>query len=693
MREGTQIRIKKLALAHRTGWEYMPGSEEAGSVLTDIFLEMMEENKKRYNRIWEKHRTEFLTAAPEGVRTVRKLKTGLAIKATGEGHGKWLDRDTEAYMVPEQGELLHFTADTPIQLTAARLQYAVYQKGLSAWLSYEKNSEEEVKELKLYQPAGMELAHPAFEWEFWNLCNGRAAFDFEVNLQAAGPPPGRWTVSDGRGSYPLKWRQSGQNSVLWGETTAFSENLEDTMYKLRLDVSPEEELTEEWLTLLCRGFSFREQAQEREPDLCVTDEGACGGQRLLPFGREPAIASCCYLACDRVLAVKDREITLQFTEGCEKEEKLPPSHPAEYTKLYKKYPWLQASESVQEWSVKEVVWEYFNGNLWRMLPGSGDWKTGCAPGETVRRVFRWKRPEDMQPCAVEGEEHFYIRLRLEKVNNAYAAYYRKEIPVLEKISFAIGERLVEPVSQKLPEAAEAGKTKMLLGFDREITPYNRWYTDGGSLCFFAEQIKGRKVLFEREAYWVEMEPAPPQSLTCFFSNYEEIRQRVSKEQQTEEEAQEISERMIPSGTPFSLITQSMGVLDAVSVYDADYDGAESLVPENGQWTGHYFTSFGRLVTSRDVELLLQEEYPFLQVTSCTFQEDEGELIIKLAQRETSEPEAAEKKLPEIRKYLESAIHHAGVLWLADCHVRCSLSKTQKKNGRGNEPNAKSIVTG
>jgi len=40
-------KVKKLALSYNTGWEYLPESEEAGSILTDIFLEMELENKRR----------------------------------------------------------------------------------------------------------------------------------------------------------------------------------------------------------------------------------------------------------------------------------------------------------------------------------------------------------------------------------------------------------------------------------------------------------------------------------------------------------------------------------------------------------------------------------------------------------------------------------------------------------------------
>ncbi len=47
MRTYWEERIKKLALAFNTGWEYRPGEEEAGSVIADSFLDMMDENWKR----------------------------------------------------------------------------------------------------------------------------------------------------------------------------------------------------------------------------------------------------------------------------------------------------------------------------------------------------------------------------------------------------------------------------------------------------------------------------------------------------------------------------------------------------------------------------------------------------------------------------------------------------------------------
>ena len=95
MRENWQVQVKKLALAYGTGWEYIPGSEEAGSVLTDIFLEMEERNRKRYEKIWQRQELAFLQAVPECGEKQGGLSGALLVRAAGGEHARWVEEGAE----------------------------------------------------------------------------------------------------------------------------------------------------------------------------------------------------------------------------------------------------------------------------------------------------------------------------------------------------------------------------------------------------------------------------------------------------------------------------------------------------------------------------------------------------------------------------------------------------------------------
>ena len=63
-------------------------------------------------------------------------------------------------------------------------------------------------------------------------------------------------------------------------------------------------------------------------------------------------------------------------------------------------------------------------------------------------------PEDISPCSIEGEEHIYLRLRVSRARGAYAAFYRKRIPVLRAVRFRGGERRYLPESRETADFDE-----------------------------------------------------------------------------------------------------------------------------------------------------------------------------------------------------------------------------------------------
>lgn len=672
-----EIRVKKLALTHQTGWEYMPGSPEAGSVLTDSFLDMMQENQKRYDEIWERHKQKFLSVMPPQEREARKLKTALSVRASGGSDGECLARGTECYMIPEQGSLLRFALQEDLRLTAARLRYAVYQKGLCAWLTYDGGTAKDSKDspILLSQAVGEELCHPVFRWYFPNLCNGKdgVAYVLEWGQGEDFPDlddhilPGVWQISGGADAYLLEWSQSEGQCRLSGSTPAFAGYLGDVRYEIRLDIPAGEEMDPVWLEILSREFSLREAGECREAQLCLTAVGACGGERLLPFTDAPEAGMCCYLACDGVLAGEGGEVSLRFTERCDIEERLPPETPKEYAKLYRKYPWLKPQEAVEEWSVRETCWEYFGGNFWKKLPENTAPAAGEEKSEAGERIYRWRLPQDMCPCSVEGEEHFYIRLRAVKADNAYAAYYRKKIPVWEGLRFASTEHCVLPTERIVPDRS-AGQTGNYLGFDHEVTSDNRWYTGSESWRFTPDQMIGRKVLFGREAYWVRLEAGDPMAFPVFYPNYVEILGLP------ETGEGDLGSRL-PAGTVFHVETPKTGILDAISVYDARYDGRGTALWEEEQWRESYPAVFGRVMSVMDLEILLQKSYPFVRIYDCQYKEEARELAVVLERQGDSEKEEGmavqlQTFLPEIGEWFEEMLRHMGPLYLDGCHVSC-----------------------
>lgn len=657
-RKEWQVRVKKLALSYETGWEYLPESREPGSVLTDIFLDMEQENLERIKKLWQKQKREFLTAAPETEDPPRSLETALWVKAGGECDGQWMAAGTRVYTVTDQGMLLEFRIVYPLRLTAARLRWIIRRRGLFAWLCYQEG---DIFPVSLSVCPGKVLEHPVFRWRFRGLCDGRGSFSFGVAFREGETSEtaltGSWTISDGRNLYPVIWQQSPGGGSLVGECPEFAGNLEGELYELKLEFNVEETLAGEWLKALAGGIILREEASDALPELCLTETGPGSADRVLPFGNAPEDASCFYLACDRAAAGAPEELTLQFEEKYEAEEKSPEPEPEEFRKLYGKYPWLRRKEQIQEWRAEETLWEYFDGRLWRALPGSGGWNTGCRPEDPGERRYCFSVPGDMSLCSVEGEEHIYLRLRVIRTAGAYAPYYRKQIPVLEKICFRTQERVYEPEEQDAPDLRGQGEDKLYLGFDREIQTDNCWYTGKGQLRFGPDQIKGFGERFGKMACWAEI-PAGEEDLAAFLPNYAAVLQDGEAEKAESGEAEsgtaepgkaktgeaksgEADPGQLPQKTTFYVDTGEMGVLDAVSVADARYDRAGAPVQDKAEAAEHYFSYFGRMLTITDLNLLLGERYPFLKAEGCSFYPDQNRLEIKLAVRSREEESAGD----------------------------------------------------
>lgn len=679
MEKGWQIRVKKLALAYETGWEYQPESEEPGSVLTDIFLEMEEKNRRQLKNIWEKHELAFLKVVPKREKEPRKLKAALSVKTPDAGDGKRLDAGARVYTMTEDGALLNFRTVASLQLTTARLRWVICRSGLCAWQCY---GEGDAFPILLEKAQERELAHPVFCWRFRGICDGHRAFSFvadfgeEADLSVV--PPGNWTVSDGRNAYPAEWTLAEGRRLLSGECPAFAQNLEGMRYELRMEIPAEEllkeprkeSLTEEWLRALTGSLVLKEKEETLKPERCLTENGSGSSRRTLPFGREPEPASCFYLACDRAAAGAQGELVLRFSESYETEERLPEPEPEEFEKQYKKYPWMRRAEKVQEWKAEETVWEYFDGSMWCILPGSENWRIGCQAENGRERSLRFAVPGDMQPCAVDGEEHLYLRLRIERVQGAYAVYYRKQIPVLENIRFCVGERSFRPEEADLPDVREAPDCSIYLGFDREVTCDNRWYTGGVGRSFTTEQIKGPGLRYGKKAYWVEL-PEDVEEIDAMLPNYVEICQ------ETAEDGESIKQR-IPEKTVYYVEADEMGSLDAVSISEAHYDESGAPVQSETDAALHYFQHFGRLLTPMDLKLLLKERYPFLKLGSCLYRQEDNELEVTLIQLD----EKGEVNLSEIRAWLRNALRQTGALWLQDAEVKCILQDKEQQRQQG-----------
>ncbi len=126
------------------------------------------------------------------------------------------------------------------------------------------------------------------------------------------------------------------------------------------------------------------------------------GKNMYLFGREPKVDCLLYLACDDLMATPGAEVAIDF-------------HMADATAI----PEASPSEELL------LTWEYFDGKRWRPI-GSSDVE-GVKPGAPAELGFydetaaftrtgtvSFRRPKDLSPVEISGEEKPWIRIRIEQ---------------------------------------------------------------------------------------------------------------------------------------------------------------------------------------------------------------------------------------------------------------------------------------
>ncbi len=134
------------------------------------------------------------------------------------------------------------------------------------------------------------------------------------------------------------------------------------------------------------------------------------GKNVYPLGKEPKVDCVLYMSCEALLSTADAEIAIEMVL-------------AESTVI----PAPQASEDLT------LAWEYFDGKRWRPLGRSGP--QGVRPGAadfffsdgtkgfTETGTVSFRRPVDMEPVEIAGEEARWIRVRVESGDFGLAGNY------------------------------------------------------------------------------------------------------------------------------------------------------------------------------------------------------------------------------------------------------------------------------
>lgn len=193
--------------------------------------------------------------------------------------------------------------------------------------------------------------------------------------------------------------------------------------------------------------------QEMVPDTVFGAMEERDRYRCLPFGDRPGLYEEVYFGSEEVLSKRGAQVTFSFHIQFEKVPLDEGGREAfQWEWIMKQSDFRQEKE--YDITIESVIWEYYNGTGWtKLFPEERDNKSGrffSGTGEAggFYRTLKFTCPEDIEKTLVNAAETYYIRARIDKMNNLYKLTGNYIVPRLENISFRYSYQDVSKEPQK-----------------------------------------------------------------------------------------------------------------------------------------------------------------------------------------------------------------------------------------------------
>lgn len=165
----------------------------------------------------------------------------------------------------------------------------------------------------------------------------------------------------------------------------------------------------------------------------------CAPKEFLPFGERLNLYEEVYFGSEEALTKHGATVSLSFNldfiqvplETAIEDESV------EWKWIMKRSDFR--TEPEYEITIREVIWEYYNGNGWSRLFSSSEYSDifNIYPATAGRqKTITFVCPKDMTPVLVNSCETCYIRARILKINNLYKIKGKYIVPVMGNLTFS-----------------------------------------------------------------------------------------------------------------------------------------------------------------------------------------------------------------------------------------------------------------
>ncbi|QTH40301.1 baseplate J/gp47 family protein [Cohnella sp. LGH] len=467
-------RMKAMAPHYTPEWRFSPEDPDAGTALFYLAAEMLGENIKRLNRVPLNNFIAFLDllqvqlqpARParanvvftlnEGVREAVYVPGGTLLTAPTEDGGEELPFETEGALLVSPAKLMELYNVHPglDRIVMAGDEYSDrLDAGVAAEFSLFSTLGDNLQDHVFYvrHDELLRLDHPAMLTLKWHNAERRYA-ESELASLFARTDWLEWSYSSGEEWIPFEAASAVGGEVMLRKKTRGPVGETEiggvAGRWIRCRVKPLAEGGEgppilRMLPEMDRLTLRASHDRTIDPDAIPAGELYFNDMELdkaefYPFGEHSIPYSVFYVSCGEAFSKRGSKLQMTFGGRLVPNELRVGPDPEIRWKMIMRTADFETKPPPRLY-IRKVLWEYWNGDNWMRLPGSGPFEELFAslPEEASRDYeLEFTCPEDMAATLVNGREDLWLRARVAATDTPTAPVVEYMSPKLENVAFS-----------------------------------------------------------------------------------------------------------------------------------------------------------------------------------------------------------------------------------------------------------------
>ena len=431
--------MRSLAADYTPEWKCDGDSSDPGNALLEVFANMFSQTIDRYNALPNKYYIEFLNLL--GVKVPDPIAaSGYVAFNTTQMAQKPVPVPKNTRLIAQapdaSGDVVYFETTRPIEATSAQFETAFFYSGRQGIL--QRLDFESEPQRFFAATDGENLQHHRLLLAQEDVLSIEGACRLTVEIKQLTNPQEEETAKRLSDS-----EHDGSDWVPFTDVKADGN---------RISMTKKEDMpmqaNESGLRCICcelkvvvGTIDLKAIRISSEPIHEVPVDSMCFGDLPIEkdggycFGKRPRIYDLFYIRSDSVFCKRgssvcmtmnmttilddptNGEIQYDWSQGIISKEDAKPALPDDVT-------------------VKQVIWEYYNGNGWAPLATTGDrnpFANAPSTGKKMKTVF--DIPDNISPTVVNAERGYFIRARVVEVENAMSVNPRWLLPFVKNVRF------------------------------------------------------------------------------------------------------------------------------------------------------------------------------------------------------------------------------------------------------------------